>query len=621
MYKKLLANGLLLILILFVLKSFSQNFWTKLNPFPISSSKTTFVSFNNGNLLAAYVNFWLSTDKGITWNRIYRAPYGYGAENLFIDRFNDDLFLTYEYSSSHVYSGVYKSFNNGYDWTFLGPVLTGGEFVNDLLIKRVGNLVYLFIGTGDYEYPYTDGIHKSTDGGNTWSRIRTTWNKVSLALDSLGNIYFGCENKYCKALLSKSTDNGVSWNAVFVGNECSRVTDIGISKDSTIVIIVGDYIIYLSKDLGNNWRKIELPNDKYDVLVTNDYIFVATDNGILFSKDKGLNWNYLNSGLLNTDAYKFHLDINNYLYVMTGITNAEIYKSKFPIIKPKTVRLISPLDNEEIYNNITTLIWGDNINKFSYHLQLALDSSFNTILTDTLIFSDTLFMIPNGLLNFGKSYYWRVRSTNLIDTSDWSNIQKFTIKVPSPILIFPECGSIIINNTTFFIWRDSFNIINKFRFQISSDSQFLNLMIDTLVNDNILNLSLNGFVINMWYFWRVKGFSELNQESAWSKICFFKILNMSANDDIKVNTNNFLRIYPNPINNKFDIKFKVNEYSFVEVKIFDILGREIDKLFSSFLENGEYHLEYKVNTYSSGIYFIKIRIGKEIIDKKIIISK
>jgi len=607
---------------IFVFQSFSQSFWFQLNPFPISSDKTNFVTLNNGNLLAGHLHFWLSTDKGITWTWMYRAPYGYAANNLFIDKFNGNLFLSYETINYPFYTGLYKSDNNGYNWFFIGPELTGEEYVNDLVIKRVGDLQYLFLGTGDYEYPWTAGIYMSTNGGINWSKIRTTYSQVALALDSLGNLYYGTENRSCRALLAKSTDDGMTWNAVFVGNECSLVTDIGISKDSTIVIIVGEALLYLSRDLGNNWKKIS--NDgliKFDVVVTNDYIFVATDYGVIFSKDKGSTWNYLNSGLNDTHTYKIHLDNIGYLYVVSGITNAKVYKSNFPIIKPRPVNLILPLDNSEIFYNVPELIWSDSIKNLSYHIQLGLDSSFNSILIDTLIVSDTVFIVPAGLLNYEKSYYWRVRSTNFIDTSDWSKVYKFIIKTPKPSLIFPECGTTLTNNIVPFIWKDVLNLASLFRFQLSRDSQFYNILIDTLINDTLINLNLSRFDNNLRYYWRVKALYGLNNESEWSNICYFTVLILNVVNDKKQCNVNFLLIYPNPTNYLINIKFKIDKYNFVDLRFFDLLGREVEKLYNTYLLPGEYRYEYKVDKLSSGIYFVNLQIGNDILHKKIIISK
>lgn len=80
---------------------------------------------------------------------------------------------------------------------------------------------------------------------------------------------------------------------------------------------------------------------------------------------------------------------------------------------------------------------------------------------------------------------------------------------------------------------------------------------------------------------------------------------------------NKIHIYPNPSNESLFIDIKLQNPQKVKLTIFDIQGREIFivtiKKYSS-----QYQLD--ISNYNKGIYIIQIKIGKEIINKKIIIE-
>jgi endonuclease/exonuclease/phosphatase family metal-dependent hydrolase len=77
--------------------------------------------------------------------------------------------------------------------------------------------------------------------------------------------------------------------------------------------------------------------------------------------------------------------------------------------------------------------------------------------------------------------------------------------------------------------------------------------------------------------------------------------------------------YPNPFNPTTTLSFVIGHRSFVNLKVFDILGNEIATLVNEELPAGEYQVEFSAtggsasggNTYnlSSGIYFYKLSVG------------
>jgi len=80
--------------------------------------------------------------------------------------------------------------------------------------------------------------------------------------------------------------------------------------------------------------------------------------------------------------------------------------------------------------------------------------------------------------------------------------------------------------------------------------------------------------------------------------------------------------YPNPFNGSTIIKFGIYESSFVKLKIFDMLGKEIEVLVSEFLSAGIYSSFFNPKNLSSGIYFYQLNIdGKVVSTHKMIYIK
>ncbi|MBK9097711.1 MAG: T9SS type A sorting domain-containing protein [bacterium] len=67
--------------------------------------------------------------------------------------------------------------------------------------------------------------------------------------------------------------------------------------------------------------------------------------------------------------------------------------------------------------------------------------------------------------------------------------------------------------------------------------------------------------------------------------------------------------YPNPFNPLTTISFSIPEKSFVNLKVFDIIGNEIETLFNGELSAGSHKVEFLGKNKTSGIYFYKLNVG------------
>lgn len=87
--------------------------------------------------------------------------------------------------------------------------------------------------------------------------------------------------------------------------------------------------------------------------------------------------------------------------------------------------------------------------------------------------------------------------------------------------------------------------------------------------------------------------------------------------------------YPNPFNPSTTIKFGISGFSgntYIELLVFDALGRTIENLYSGSLKPGSYEIHWDGSKFNSGVYFCRLTVsssGKEIFSdtKKMILLK
>ncbi len=84
----------------------------------------------------------------------------------------------------------------------------------------------------------------------------------------------------------------------------------------------------------------------------------------------------------------------------------------------------------------------------------------------------------------------------------------------------------------------------------------------------------------------------------------FGILLDVKDQKLQSNSFNLSQNYPNPFNSQTRIEYQISNESFVTLKIFDILGREVETLVHSFQKPGQHSLNYSASGLSSGIYFL-----------------
>ncbi|MFW9928527.1 MAG: T9SS type A sorting domain-containing protein, partial [Candidatus Thorarchaeota archaeon] len=87
---------------------------------------------------------------------------------------------------------------------------------------------------------------------------------------------------------------------------------------------------------------------------------------------------------------------------------------------------------------------------------------------------------------------------------------------------------------------------------------------------------------------------------------YSKLITSIKKDEVKNNSFSLLQNYPNPFNPATTITYSLSKNSFVTLKIYDLLGREVTTLVNEEKHSGNYKITWNAQNFPSGVYFYKI---------------
>ena len=258
----------------------------------------------------------------------YRIYYGQGTMN---GRVNDIAVSPHDTDTLYLASatgGAWKSTNRGVTWTSLSdswPSLATSSVCGH---PKVSGLV--FVGTGDFNggYPYSFGLMRSTDGGNTWTNIGASQfgnvairrivsspddSSIMLIATGKGSAYWG--------YLWRSLDQGQSWTIAL--NQLAAWTDIEFGARPATGTrwcyasgLDNGGQLWRSNDQGSTWTKLAPPlgtafQNGLEVAASRIdpntvYLLSGTNRKIFKSVDAGTTWTDITAGFPNgTNNYNW----------------------------------------------------------------------------------------------------------------------------------------------------------------------------------------------------------------------------------------------------------------------------------------------------------------------------
>ncbi len=263
-----------------------------------------------------------STTAQMNWIEMGPSNIGGRTRALLIDKDNSNLIF-----ACSVGGGIWKSTVGGLSWV----KVTGGDLFDNLIATSICQTSNgdIYVGTGEYFGTYNrlgfqgQGIWKSTDRGETWTNLSSTWNDNDNSKQIFNYVsklvaHPTNANKIYAATykgLMISSDGGTTWlNPITDSFADSVCTDIQISSDGQVIVAEISrkaYICNTGNDVFINKSGVNLstpidtiPTDvrrlTFAIAPSNsNYVYcLAADmngafNNVYQSKDKGNTWNAL----------------------------------------------------------------------------------------------------------------------------------------------------------------------------------------------------------------------------------------------------------------------------------------------------------------------------------------
>jgi len=322
---------------------------------------------------------WKTTNSGTTWTPIFDDQPSYSIGSVAIDPSQPNIVWVgtgENVGGRHVGygDGVYKSTDGGTTWTNMG--LENSEHISTMIVHPENSDVVWVSAQGPLWTPGGErGLYKTTDGGETWTKTLgdDEWTGVTdIVMDPRDPdvLYAATWDRHRTVAaymgggpgsgLHKSTDGGETWKELTTGIPSSNLGKIGLAispqrPDTVYAAIELDRRtggLFMSGDRGESWTKMSdavsggtgphYYQELYASPHHHGHLYLVS-NYTLFSDDHGATFNTIDVDTKHVDdhAIAFREDDPNYilfgndggLYETYDLTESWRFISNLPIMQ------------------------------------------------------------------------------------------------------------------------------------------------------------------------------------------------------------------------------------------------------------------------------------------------
>jgi len=548
-------------------------------------------AFNHHILHDSLSYLLISKDSCLSWDTLW-----IGLQQFVKDFYFADNNIGWMISDT----SLFKSSNGGLTWNVQNP--GGVNYYTSLFAK--GNNVYLLtpnkfivsenlgnvwdvedfnaIGTpsiifhdNNNGFILSGGLFKTTTAGKTWENMNPysqndiyDMHFISLRV----GIAFGNRGVY------KTYDGGNSWTAKFTsGGLLSNNPGTLAMLNDSVGWLIAYNTIYKTEDGGEQWNNISFYNKD---LLFNQIALYKEKLGIITASEESISGSHvydIENSFITTDGGKN--------WIKRSSTSKYFDKLKFT--DPSHLWGINGSGMWVSYDTAVSWkkIFGGDYFIGSWSFDFS-DSLYGVVTTSY----DQAYLTTNGGIS------WTAFNKPIGNHPTDCRILGRYISGSQRILETGSDGKILLT----YIYP---NGVIDFSYQETSFTGMKLNKIDVFLDNDFPYVWVGGNGFTIWYRQFEKIVTDVRR-------------NNPPPSSFALSQN-----YPNPFNPSTIIAFALPVKSFVTLKIFDILGREVTTLISKELSAGNHEWDWNATGFVSGVYFYRIQAGSYSQTKKLVILR
>lgn len=398
-------------------------------------------------------------------------------------------------------------------------------------------------------------------------------------------------------------------------------------------------LLLLNNPAISQWEQLGLSNKQiFAIESTDSQIFACSYNTVYRSLDNGFNWEFLDSlpsGYINTilkngEALFIGMDRGCFSFCPprtsifrssnSGTSWDSVYASLYgtEFLQPFRNYLFASADGYLIRSSDTGINW-EIVNTAEYGIQ-ATSANDSTIFVSNNADSNLYRSIDDGLT-------WQVLQYSQTKDIVYNIATKGDI-----VFILSDSVYHSIDNGN--IWHLAQNnlpdddrlyeiyIEDEYIFGTSMNNQIYTTSIFDIYWENISDgLIITGnadiFDLKKYQDYILVGGST----GIWRRPLSQLVSINRQEEPLLIRRNYLEQNYPNPFNGQTTIRFSIIEHGFVEVSIYDNLGRKVETLLSETMPIGTHIINFNAKNLASGLYWYELRTNDFIERKRMLLVR
>ena len=561
---------------------------------------------------------FVSTDNGTTWTQkitgltdLQVESFAVSGTNLFVGT-DSKVFLSTNLGTSWTSASTGLPSNSVIGMGINGTSIYAGVWGNGVWVTTNNGVGWMLYGTGSpANYPYSfafngstvyvgsGSVYSTTDDGNNWNDISGDM-PSSLQIQSIayinGNLIAGDNTVDQANGLFVTTNGGTHWSSInySLPNYCA--TSITAKNGKILTGTCGG--IFLSTDAGLNWNEPTMhgDNDWADLTALafrgTNYVFAGDINGNAYVSTNG------GQDFALTTQIEQGALISSFAFSGTNIfasTNAWAAGS------PNAVYLSG--DNGATWTPAST-----GIPTTSYIPSLAIIGSNLFAAEGTGVYLSTNDGTSWTLVNNGLTGSY-VRSLAVKGTELFAGTANGVFRTSNngtnwtATTLTHNMTSLCVVDTNLFggTWAEGAY------YMVNSNSTFKSM--------GLPSVYVTGFAADNGVL-----YASTSDNTVWKRTISEILTGVKDARQVPVEFN-LSQNFPNPFNPTTTINYSVSKSSPVVLKVYNIMGKEVETLVNEQKGAGNYQVRFNASKLASGVYFYQLKSGDLVSTKKLVLLK